>query len=457
MQKPIVKQLPAGFCHNLPAIKANSTILDSKVMGRLFYLIYESLGWLITPFFPLYFKYRAQKGKEACERLDERYGKCDLQIHGKDLVWIHAASVGETNAILLLAKHLIDDGAIVLLTTGTVTSAQVVRERSMPGLIHRYFAHDVPLYRNRFLNGWQPKIALFTESEIWPGYIRELGKRNIPTFVVNARMSEKSFKTWKRTGPIGTSIFGQIDNILARSETDAERYSQLGAKNVAGVGDLKFGSEPLDVDQAQLLIMRGSVHKRPVFVAASLHPGEDELVLSAFEKARGTIKDLLLIMIPRHPERGSDMAQLAKSNGNGVGLRSAKDRITDEIQVFIADTLGELGLFYRLAPMAFIGGSLVAKGGQNPLEPIKLGVLPITGPHMDNFAQACLNILDPVSARIPISDPEELSSTLIDCINDLESTKQRAQRGQQELKKQEDALLKILNKIVPLLSRSARG
>lgn len=425
-------------------------------MGRIVFFLYDLAGWMLTPLLPLFMKMRARSGKEDAKRLEERYGLNALDVRGSGPVWIHAASVGETNAVLPLARYLIGEGHVVLLTTGTKTSAGLVAGMTVTGLVHRYFAHDLPLFRNRFLDGWNPAVAIFTESEVWPGYFRALEKRGIPSFIVNARMSEKSFTGWSRVKPLARIIFGTIGHVLARSEADAAFYAGLGARNVTVAGDLKFGTEPPRAVPEQLLILRGSVGKRPVFVAASLHPGEDGIILEAAEKLKEKYADLLLVMIPRHPERGAEMAALAGERGHQTALRSRKERIETNTGVYVADTLGELGLFFRLAPSAFIGGSLVPKGGQNPLEPVKLGVLPVTGPHMENFADACRLILDPADARETVESAGSLADILAGHFEAPETAKVRADRGNDALKQQENALFLVLEKIMPFVAKKSR-
>ncbi len=343
---------------------------------------------LSAPLLRLHLRRRARRGKEDPARLAEREGHGAARPAEAPVLWLHAASVGEVRALLpvmeaLVARH---SGLHLLLTTGTVTSARQLPEwvSSMLAarLTHRYAPADVPAWVARFLDGWRPDAALRIESELWPNALAALRQRGVPVLLVNARMSERSAMLWQRFAPrLARRMLESFRAIIPRSAEDAARLSALGATRLAPPGDLKFAADPLPAEPTALAALRQAIGARPVFLAASTHPGEEALVLEAAEiLRRGRLPDLLTILVPRHPERGAALAPGAPHRAQGA--------LPDGGPVYVADTMGELGLFYRLAGVALVGGSLVPHGGQNPLEPARLGCPILLGPHMGNFAEA---------------------------------------------------------------------
>lgn len=343
----------------------------------------------LAPLLPAYLGRRARRGKEVADRLPERAGHGAARPEGR-LVWLHAASVGETLSILPLAEALAarDPALSILVTTGTVTSATLLARRLPPALaprvMHRFVPLDVPSWVARFLDGWRPDLALLVESELWPNMIEAAAARAIPLALVNARMSDRSARWWARAPALARRLLGRFALVLAQTEADAARLAALGA--AAGCwGNLKYAAPPLPADEGELARLRALVGDRPAWLAASTHPGEEALVLAAHRRLAPAHPGLLTIIVPRHPERGAEVAALA--TGLPAARRAAGQDPTPATAVLVADTLGELGLFYRLARLAFVGGSLVPHGGQNPLEPARLGCPVLTGPHTWNFAE----------------------------------------------------------------------
>ncbi|BDG75271.1 3-deoxy-D-manno-octulosonic acid transferase [Roseomonas fluvialis] len=340
---------------------------------------------------------RARRGKEVTARLPERYGHGAARPPGR-LVWLHAASVGETMSVLPLIGALAarDPALHVLVTTGTVTSATLFAERLPPALAarvaHRFVPLDVPRWVARFLDAWRPDTAVFVESELWPNLIAATHARRIPMALVNARMSVRAARRWARAPGLARQVLSAFTLVLAQSEGDAARLRALGATGATSPGNLKFAAAPLPAEPADLARLAALVGDRPAWVAASTHPGEEALVIAAHRRLVADHPDLLTIIVPRHPDRGAEVAAL----GGGIDLarRSLGQDPDAGTQVLVADTLGELGLWYRLARLAFVGGSLVAHGGQNPLEPARLGCPVLVGPHTWNFT----DILDGMAA-----------------------------------------------------------
>lgn len=355
---------------------------------------YRAVTAALEPVLPLLLRLRAARGKEDRARLSERRGFAARPRPQGTLVWIHGVSVGESLAALPLAAKLLEPAnRHVLSTSGTVTAARLMAERLPPGAIHHYVPLDSPQSVRRFLSHWQPDLALFIESELWPNLVLETRARKIPMVLVNARISERSARNWRRAPKLARALLSAFDVCLVQDETIAARLAALGARNIRVTGSLKADAPPLPVDQAALADFLAATGGRPLFVAASTHPGEEEIVFEVTRMLRDAGEDGLTVIIPRHPDRGAAIADLAAARGFCVARRAAGALPCAQTQIYIADTLGELGLFYRAAPFAFVGGSLVPHGGQNPLEPARLGTAVLTGPHTTNFAETFRAVL----------------------------------------------------------------
>ncbi len=335
---------------------------------------------------------RVTRGKEIAERLPEREGHESTPRPPGTLIWLHAASVGETLSVLPVVAAL-PPGITLLLTTGTLTSATLLGQR-LPGLapraqvLHRFVPLDVPGWAARFLDHWRPDAAAFVESELWPNLVFAASRRRIPLLLLNARMSERSYRGWRRMPGLARRLLRCFTLIEAQSMQDAERLRRLGAPRVGSPGNLKFAALALPFDEAELARLRRLVGTRRVWLAASTHPGEEAVAAEVHARLAPRFPDLLTIIAPRHPERGAEIAAAL----GGVARRSAGQ--DPEGGIWIADTLGELGLLFRLARVVFIGGSLVPRGGQNPLEPARLGCAVAVGPHTQNHADAVAALRD---------------------------------------------------------------
>jgi 3-deoxy-D-manno-octulosonic-acid transferase len=335
-----------------------------------------------APGLRLLLRAREARGKELRGRLAERRGIETTPRPPGRLVWLHAASVGETTSILPVLPMLGQGGLTILLTTGTVTSARLLAQRLDPvvadRVLHRFVPLDVPAWVARFLDHWRPDAAGFVESELWPNLLAACRVREIPAMLINARLSARSLARWRRVPGLARQVLGGFVSVHPRSETDAERLRSLGCRRLAEPGDLKLAAPPLPVDKTELQRLGALLAGRPVWLAASTHAGEEAQVLAAHRILAADHPGLLTIIAPRHPQRGVTIP--------AAGYRSRGDDPPAE-GVWVADTLGELGLWYRLAGIAFIGRSLVAPGGgQNPLEAARLGCATAVGPHTGNFA-----------------------------------------------------------------------
>src|SRR5664279_3485309 len=347
--------------------------------------VYQRLSSAMLPLAPALIKRRLKQGKEDPARVGERRGMSkDIRPHGP-LVWIHGASVGEVLAAVGLIEKLRALNIRILLTSGTVTSAAIVAKRFPADIIHQYVPYDSPRYVARFLDHWRPSLALFIESDLWPNLILASAARRLPMVLINGRMSQRSFPRWRRMTATIAALLGRFDVCLAQSRLDAERFTALGSRNVVTTGNLKLDVAAPSADPAKLERLMAVTRGRPVIVAASTHPGEEEILIEAHRTLAGFFPSLLTVIVPRHPNRGETVARMVEASGLHGALRSREELPTAATDIYVADTMGELGLFYRLAPIVFMGGSLVERGGQNPIEAIKLGASIVHGPHVFNF------------------------------------------------------------------------
>lgn len=348
---------------------------------------YRACATIASPLAPALVRWRAGRGKEDPERLAERFGHPGRERPRGELVWAHGASIGETQALLPLVEALVRRGVSVLVTSGTRTSARILERRLPPGALHQYVPLDVPRFLRRFLAHWRPRLAIFAESEIWPGIVTELERHAVPLVLVNGRLSPRSFAGWQRAPQTARALFSRFALCLAQTEGDALRLHALGAP-VAGVaGNLKFDVPPLPADPAAVEALSSRLAARPIWMAASTHPGEEEIIVAAHLALRAQRPGLLTLLAPRHPERGEEIASYAFSAGLGVTRRSRGEAAEAAADIHLVDTIGELGLFYRVTPLVLMGGSLVPHGGQNPIEPARLGAAVLHGPEVTNFAE----------------------------------------------------------------------
>lgn len=348
---------------------------------------YRLLTGLGAPLIFLWLQLRRLRGKEEAKRLRERFGYATKPRPDGMLLWIHAASVGEANSVLLLITMLRQRFAHlhILLTTGTVTSAKLMAARLPKDVLHQYAPVDTPQATLRFIRHWKPDLAFWVESELWPNLVQAADYYQCFMAMLNGRMSERSFAAWRRYPAMIKDMLARFNIIFAQSQDDAQRLMQLGAKEALYLGNLKYDASLLPCNEAELVQIKTAIGTRPVWLAASTHPGEEALVLEAHRLLSVTRPHLLLILVPRHAHRGDALAAEMKKHWR-VAQRSRKEAMTPQTQIYLADTMGELGLFYRLSEIAFLGGSLVRHGGQNPLEAVRLASAVITGPHTYNFA-----------------------------------------------------------------------
>ncbi len=416
---------------------------------------YRFLTDLAAPAIALYLRRRKRKGREDQERFKERLGFASAsRPHGK-LVWCHAASVGESLSVLSLLEALKKAYPhwSFLLTTGTVTSANLMASRLPEGVIHQYVPVDRWAYVVRFLNHWKPDLALWVESELWPNMLAGLKERNVPAILLNGRMSEKSYKRWRLVPGGAREMMSAFALGLAQTGSERGRFAALGLGDARAIGNLKYAADPLPCDVEELARLKTEIGSRPVWLAASTHPGEEEIAFKLHRALRKIFPDILTIVAPRHPGRGEEIAALAESQSLKTSRRAQSQPITEDIALYLADTMGEMGLFYRLCKVCFLAGSFTW-GGHNPVEPAQLGCAVVLGPKMDNFAVMAEDILS-AAAAIQVSDEAELTETVQRLIRHPEQAQTLAEKAQRWAEAKHGVLDETLKLLAPFFERAA--
>ncbi len=424
--------MSAPFPPTLRVYRAGLALLEPAVLGLL--------AW------------RRRQGREDPARLPERRGIASRTRPEGSLVWMHGASVGEILALLPLAERLIERGLHVLMTSGTVTAAEVMARRLPPGALHQYVPVDVPRYLRRFLAHWRPDLALLAESELWPNTLLALEAVGIPAVLVNARLSERSARGWARAPGFAAALLARLALCLAQSEADGARLTASGAPRVRVTGNLKLDAPAPPADPGEVAALAGLISGRPVVLAASTHPGEEGAVLAAHAALVARHPGLLTMIVPRHPDRGPGIAAMAAAQGLAVVRRAEGGLPRPDIAVYLGDTLGELGLFYRLSPLAFVGGSLMSRGGQSPIEPARLGCAILHGPQVHNFVEAYA-VLDRAGGAREISDGEGLASAFDALLADPAAARDMTRAAEVALADLTGGLARTLDALEPFLAR----
>ncbi len=386
--------------------------------------LYQLLTFVAGPFLLLSLTARARRGRENQARLSERRGLTRASRPKGRLIWFHAASVGETNSILPLIKDMFAANADIniLLTTGTTTSAERVaaaQNSQVPKLIHQFVPLDRRPWVTQFLNHWQPDMAGWVESEIWPNMVLACSERQIPLVMINGRLSDKSFARWQKIAPVARKLLSCFSLLMAQDQTTAKRLRALGAEAVTVPGNLKLDTPPLAADEDALSALTQAIAERPVWLAASTHDGEETLMLDVHKRLQTDFPNLLTIIVPRHANRGDAIAdQLTRRlpDASHLAQRSQGQVPRPQTQIYLGDTMGELGVFYKAANIVFIGGTLVPHGGQNPIEAAALGCAILHGPHIHNFAEIFANLHD-MRGAIKIKNSDALSNQLSELLH----------------------------------------
>lgn len=412
--------------------------------------IYQSIMILLTPILILVLLIRVNNQKEDFKRLSERFGRSKLTRPSGPLIWVHAASVGESISALPLIEVLLKKNSDlhILITTNTRTSANLMKKRLPARAFHQFVPFDQVFFVNRFLKHWNPQGVLWLESELWPTFLSTIHTKNIPSILINARLSNHSFEKWQQYGFIIRFLLNQFSLCLAQSTQMAIRLRTLGAPSVRMPGNLKFANVPLPVCLQDLAHLKNNLGDRPVWCAASTHEGEEILIAEIHGKLKKFFPNLLTILVPRHPDRGAKIYEDLRDLKLSVQRRSIQKEFSKNTEIYLCDTLGELGLFYRLSPIVFLGGSFVPIGGHNPIEPALLECALVWGPHMENCEDLALKFLSAEAALQPL-DQETLFKDILKLLQTSEIALDMAEKARRLAESEQNVLIRILEDIKP--------
>jgi len=424
---------------------------------------YRLLWLLLMPIVLLILAFRLFRGKEDPTRWVERFGFGKAPAKTGQRIWFHGASVGELLSLQPLIKQLINghDQLGVIITSQTRTSASLMakwiqKEQLQQRVFHSYAPLDAHPCVSKFLHNYQPDLSIFIESEIWPEYITQAAQKSAAgVSLINARLSPKSQPKRKLFKSLYVSLLRKFDFILAQTERDALHLHELGAHQVSVAGNMKFDAPPLSADKDELKKCRQQFKNRVIVIGASTHPDEELQLTQLHQLFQNAVPQLLTILVPRHPQRGAEIERQLRQKLHlqpaEICLRSSGVEPTNKTQIYVADTLGELGLWYQLADISVMGGSLINHGGQNPLEPLKLGTPTLCGPHMQNFPDM-LQLLLPDGLLRVATDKEELTGWLLDWLTHPAQRQQQQRRLQRNMPRFSGATARIALEINKKLS-----
>lgn len=408
--------------------------------------LYSALFYIILPFVFIRLWWRSLRLPAYRQRWRERLGFYPQTL--EKCIWVHVVSVGEALAAIPLVKKLLAryPHLPLVMTTMTPTGAERVKMAFGDSVIHYYLPYDLPGAVQRFLNATQPVVAIIMETELWPNLLAACQQKHIPICLINARLSAKSAAGYQRIAPLTREMLQRIDVIAAHGRVDADRFIALGAlpERVIVTGNIKFDLEwPADLTTKSAQLRETLDHDRFIWIAASTHEGEEEVILAAHKKLREHCPQALLILVPRHPDRFDAIAKLCRSSFT-VARRSQQQACMPDTAVYLGDTMGELLLMYAAADVAFVGGSLIERGGHNMLEPGALGKPIITGPHLFNFAEIS-ELFVAVNALIKVTDAETLAQQLLRFVKEPNWREEVGQRALQVVEGNRGALAKQLS------------
>lgn len=412
--------------------------------------LYHWLMQTLAPVLKYHLKYRLKRGKEDPVRLCERFGGASFSRPQGKLIWFHGASVGESLSILKLIDQLLEIQPTlnILVTTGTVTSAKLLAIHLPKQCRHQYIPLDVPRWIKRFLNHWQPDLAIFIESELWPNILQGIKKRQIPLILLNSRMSERSYNFWKRFPKTSQKLLKFFDICFTPSQQVAHYLQQLGAQNVRLSCNLKFAADTLGYQPEELDRLKNICEKRLVWAATSTHQGEEQLIIATHVVLKKLFPNLLTILAPRHPERSDAISQMIQQADLTLKHRSKNDYPRQKTDFWLVDTMGDLGLVYSLAKVCFVGGSFVPIGGHNPIEAFNLGAAVIVGPYTENFLDVNENLKD---ALIQVPTIEAMQATLSQLLRSATESGRFVKLGQKIIIQQQEQLSTLAREVLSYL------
>lgn len=415
--------------------------------------VYRTLTDLCAPFIRFYLGRRKAAGKEDPARFSERFGHASHPRPEGPLVWLHAASIGEAFSLLSLVERLNRDHPALglLMTTGTVSSAGLMADRLPPGVIHQYLPLDRAPYAERFLDHWLPDVVLWSESELWPNLLTAVSARGLPLILINGRISVRSLKGWQRVPSLARHVLSGFTLSLGQTAEDAERLKTLGANNSKNVGNLKHAAAPLPADEDDLKALQRATAGRPMWLAASTHAGEETLAGDVHRQLSAARPKLLTLIAPRHPGRSGDIKAQLEADGFRVQLRSVNALPEPETDIYLADTLGEMGLLYRLSSIVFMGKSIAADGGQNPFEAVQLGCAVLHGPRMSNF-RAMTQQMAAAGATLQVPDAAGLTDAVGDLLENGALLHTRCAAARAYAAREAHVLDRIIDELAPFIT-----
>lgn len=422
--------------------------------------LYRAITGLSGPVLTALLAVRLRAGKEDSARLSERKGIPARARPDGLLYWVHAASVGEAQSALILIDALLakNPDLRIMVTTGTLTSAELMARRLPPRAFHQFYPVDHPAWVARFLDHWKPSMAFWMESELWPNMLSELKNRFIPAVLVNARMSKKSFANWdKAKGMIG-DMLGAFSMILAQTQEDAFSFRALGARHVVVTDNLKYSAAPLPADAQALRALEAATQARPIWVYASTWAGEDAIACRAHKALKTILPNLLTIIVPRHPQRRDAIAQTCRGEDVRFTMRGDTRALPQrDDDVYVVDTMGELGMIYRIAQVVMMGRTLSDDkgGGHNLIEPAQLGCAVLTGPRIQN-QQKVFDEMDIADAIRQVHNEDELIDALHSLLTNPDARQGAINRAGQYAVKKANVLDRVMAEIAPLLDASTR-
>ena len=438
-------------------VQRQETVKQTK--DKNMYKIYRTITGFSEPVLSMIMKSRLKKGKESPQRYTEKFGISSKERPSGNIIWIHGASIGESQSALILLKRIseIHPDIHFLITTGTLTSAKLMEQNLPPNALHQFFPLDHPNYIQKFLKHWKPDMVLWMESELWPNALREIKQRNIPALLINARMSKRSMATWRLFPSMIKKMLNSFDKILCQSEQNLDNYKKLGALNAVDTGNIKYAASPLKCDKDELRRLLNTTHNRPIWLYASTHHDEESIACEVHERLKQLYPDILTIIVPRHPDRRDSIIEAtAKFKSLKIELRSTQIKKTPSknTDIYIVDTLGELGLFYRLSPISCIGRSFSKDGGggHNPIEAAQLGSAVLHGPNVQNL-QDIYDDMDANNISIQTDTPDILASTLTDLLGNRAKLEQIQNTSVKYSRSKSQVIENILKHIVPILEQ----
>ncbi len=417
--------------------------------------LYRATTDMLGPFLPLWVKSRAAKGKEDSARLLERRGRSSEARPQGPLIWLHGASVGECTMLLPLITKMRDTrpGLQLLLTSGTVTAAKLMGERLPQGALHQYIPLDRRKYVRAFLDHWQPDVAIWAESEIWPNLIMETKSRGISLALINARMSEKSIRGWAKRPASAKTLFSCFNLILAADSATAKGISNFTGITLQPIGNLKDAALPLPVNRKKQASLSAALGGRPVWCAASTHHGEDEIALAAHESLLRTHPNSVLILAPRHPERRDNICELINSMKLSFTARSSGALPDKGTQIYLFDTIGEMGLAFDMSNITLMCGSLLeGLSGHNPLEPARMGNAILSGPHVSSFADVYKDMTAAQAVTI-MSGDDDITGEISRLLSHPTRLHEAQSRAKDFCNSRADVLSRVWDKLSPLLPK----